>query len=227
MMVCVERCASPSDEEKEGPEFFLRVNGNTVDTAYIGSLYADPGAMMLDRSFELVRGSDDNIQAEGSVRTDAEGTFTISYSGFAPPGTELAPVTRTVHVVPNTVAYLNGVYDATCICTMDDSTHSHVASAESYSSVVSPSAQKGCFELSMVDIGPGYMTTRACVTGNSIDLSYYDPDIDFRSTCKGVVAPSHDAFTVTSIAYQYSPLVTSTCVSQFKRRLTVNASKIR
>lgn len=95
------------------PEITLK--GKAVDTIGIGHSYVDSGAVATDEEDGNLTSS---ITVTGSVDTSTEGAYTLTYSVTDSEG-ESASVTRTVHVVDNTISLgtLNcpAVFDCTTV----------------------------------------------------------------------------------------------------------------
>ncbi len=127
------------------------INGNFLDSAYVGGTYTDPGATATDNK-------DGNITSQiavtGTVSTSVAATYTITYNVSDQAGNKAITKYRfvTVKVPPVTVA---GNYTIACTCaTLDPGTSPPVYANSTYTAfaTVSPT-NNSVFSLSALRIG--------------------------------------------------------------------------
>jgi hypothetical protein len=221
-----------SDERSQNVPLRLRLIGDSIDTAYVSTRYRDKGA--------VVYGPSDNtgnwigmaitpveayvkIRTTGEVSTRVPGTYTIGYSATDTTGVELTPVTRTVHVVENPSAFLNGLYDVTYTTTATEGS-TKTTTAGTYTAMVENTDERNRFQINALKIGPQFVFGRCALVGNKVEIDFYHQDFDYRTSGTGTLSAAKSTFTLQNAAYQYSPRITYSIKTVFKKRLAMIAS---
>src|SRR5690606_8901008 len=93
------------------------VSGHTWHPGNSTSDYPDPGVQVLEVIDRRWRCSDLPVEITGNVNNKSEGMYVLNYTAKDNDGNKSATVSRTVHVVENSAAFLNGDYSVTCTCT--------------------------------------------------------------------------------------------------------------
>ncbi|MBA3681365.1 MAG: DUF5011 domain-containing protein [Bacteroidetes bacterium] len=214
----------PEEMKEEVIRPAIILNGNKMDTAYLYTTYIDPGAKFFednkngwinDRDFIPV------TDISGTVKTNLPGTCYLNYNAKDSSGKPLATVTRTVHVVENRTAFLNGNYDVTCTCTSVAGPISTTTS-QNYTASVWPNPDKDHFDLIPLNIGVQRVATNASLKGNFINIGYWSPDYDQSSSSSGTLSATKNTFTIDSKFHRFTPRVTYTCRNVYTKQLVLN-----
>ena len=177
--------------------------------------YADKGA--------IIRGDNGQrtcqpVEATGTVNNRMLGTYYIQYNASDAAGNKAAAVTRTVHVVNNPAAGLNGSYDVACSCTAAISgSPGPLITTGHYTAMVSLYPGKGCFELSALNIGPERVIPFTSLHGSMIDISYFSVD-GASGNATGTLSPANNTFTIESRFYTYFPRVAYKCKNLYTKQ---------
>src|SRR5688572_29078772 len=115
VVLCENESLKNSDYKIRPVTPVITINGRAMDTAYLFADYQDQGAeYILDRDgrtdcydYKMV------TEKSGTVNTRVCGTYFITYYAEDTLGNPIPPKTRTVEVVENKAAFLNGAYDVT------------------------------------------------------------------------------------------------------------------
>lgn len=192
------------------------INGNKLDTAYLNSSYDDRGA-------SLEKSSCVKINASGNVNTAITGVYYVDYDYTDTAGNMAATVTRTVHVVENKCAFLNGGYNVVCTCVaVVAGLPNPTITTTNYTATVAPAIDNNCFELSSMKIGSGYVVPfpPPSINGNSITVGFWDRDcIPGSCSTTGTLSATKNTFTLESVAYQFSPAIRYMCKNVYTKQL--------
>ncbi len=200
------------------------IQGNPIDTAYLYTAYTDPGAKFFEDNHDRWINDGDFIpvtDVTGKVETNLPGTFYLKYNAKDSKGKALATVTRTVHVVENATAFLNGNYDVACTCTSVAGPISTTTS-QNYTASVWPNPAKNYFDLMFLNIGMEKIVPATYLNGNSINVNYWSPDYDQISSASGTLSATKNTFTIDTKFYRFTPRVTYTCRNVYTKQLVVN-----
>lgn len=194
----------------------INLQGKINDTACQHSIYRDPGATVLDKKNGWLSCADDIVlQTQGEVNTTLTGSYLLTYSAVDSAGNFAATVSRTVHVVENNAAFLNGVYNVVCTCTtIADKSAGAIITTDQFIAAISTGAVNSRFELSALRVGPLNVISSPYLSGNSIYAAYYISPADFQqggSSAIGSLSPTKDTFTIETIAHKWAPSVTYIC----------------
>lgn len=211
----------------------LHLNGESIDTAYLYTKYADPGVKLLDeKAGDLFIYTEGIVETHGEVNTRLPGTYTITYSARDAAGNAAIALTRTVNVVENSTTFLNGNYTVACTCTIlpqGSSTPSMVSST--YTAAVLSSPRRDQFQISRLNLGPVNVMPGAHLNGSSIDLDYYDRELNYtdgsEKIYKNVLSPSKTSFTIETSVMPWSPLVTYHCINIYSKNLSIQAQVVQ
>ncbi len=193
----------------------LVINGNKTDTAYLNSNYNDRGA-------SLQKSGCVKINVSGNVNTAIAGVYYVDYDYTDTAGNVAATVTRTVHVVENKCAFLNGGYNVVCTCiAVVAGAPNPTITTTNYTATVAPAMDNNCFELSWMKVGSGYVVpSPPSFCGNSITVNFWDRDcIPGSCSTSGTLSVSKTTFTIESLAYQFSPAVRFMCKNVYTKQL--------
>lgn len=207
---------------KKIPTIILK--GNIIDTAYLYTTYMDPGAIFFeDNNTEFLNDGDfiKVTDVSGTVKTNLPGTFYLKYNAKNSEGKPLATVTRTVHVVENRTAFLNGNYDVTCTCKAAAGPIS-TNTSQNYTASIWPNPGKDHFDLVALNIGVETITTSASLNGNAISIGYWSPDYDQSSSASGTLSATRNTFTIDTKFHRFTPRVTYTCRNVYTKQLVLN-----
>ncbi len=192
------------------------INGNKLDTAYLFSSYDDRGAF-------LEKNPCATVQVTGTVNTAVKGTYYVDYDYTDDAGHKAATVTRTVQVVENKCAFLNGGYNVVCTCVaVVAGAPNPTITTTNYTATVAPAMEDNCFELSSMKIGSGYVVPfpPPSVNGNSITVGFWDRDcIPGSCSTTGTLSATKNTFTIESVAYQFSPAIRYMCKNVYTKQL--------
>jgi hypothetical protein len=195
----------------------IMLEGNIVDTAYQHTIYIDGGARINEWD-RVPNCAFRKAYATGTVNPEVLGTYFIDYDGEDAAGNSLTTITRTVHVVENNVAFLNGIYNVTCTCkTVGDT----VVTLNNYIAVVSSGSINNSFSLDKLEIGTDFRKPRSLyLKGSTIELLHKSCDFDLAGTLYGKLAASKNSFTLESTAPEFDLngkyIAKYQCVNVFK-----------
>jgi hypothetical protein len=200
------------------------LRGEKNDTAYLFSFYRDPGASIFEYKDSVANCYDYSLVSDvtGTVDTRLPGKYLITYNATNSVGKALAAVTRTVHVVENKAGFLNGNYLVVCTCTAVPSASSvPILSTTQYTASVNSSSVNSQFEISKLKVGPIYVVPHApTLDGNSIHLGFYHPDfLNGNDELSGILSAAKNTFTISSMVYQYTPVIRYTCNNVYSKQL--------
>ena len=99
-------CDTPTDNSENTPPVIALIGSASVDV-FINTTFTEPGANATDTEDcrTLVQAACNNalhLTATGTVNTSVLGTYTITYNATDSQNLAAVPVSRTVHVLPNT-----------------------------------------------------------------------------------------------------------------------------
>lgn len=196
--------------ENKKPTFkavpILSLNGKNHDTTYLYAEYSDPGAYYLERDEMAPSCSDTKLVTDvrGHVNTHVLGSYCLSYHAYDNSGKELAPATRTVVVVENKLAYLNGNYQVVYTGTVTSlTTRSSSTTTGSFTTQVKTASRGNCFNVMSLFTGTEHLNVDACVLRDSVELGFWSPDYA-RIETRGKLSPSRTSFTIETVVYPYA-----------------------
>jgi hypothetical protein len=191
----------------------IRLLGNAYDTAYLHSEYSDPSVSVIDEYAGRTNCIENmHIEIKGEVDTRFPGNYILAYTAKDDEGNEAGPVTRTVTVVENKAAFLNGGYSVTTTYTaVMRGTNTPTIGTDSYSATVMPFNRQNNFDLSVLKIGPEFVKPSTAVVGNVIEVSFFNPLFHYNCPSTGTLSPAKDSFTIETTAYQWNPPVNYKC----------------
>ncbi|MDP1800472.1 MAG: DUF5011 domain-containing protein [Bacteroidota bacterium] len=208
-------CEQPEIPTKIIPPVIV-LNGNKIDTAYLNSSYDDRGAI-------IEKSGNASVNVTGSVNTALSGIYYVDYDYTDTSGNTAATVTRTVHVVENKCAFLNGGYDVVCTCiAIVTGAPNATITTTNYTANVAGAMDNNSFELSSMKIGSGYVVPfpAPSINGNSITVNFWDRDcIPGSCSTTGTLSVTKNTFTIESLAYQFSPAVRYRCKNVYTKQL--------
>ncbi len=200
------------------------IQGNPIDTAYLYTTYNDPGANYFEDNNDRWVNDGDFIKVtdvSGVVDTKLPGTCYLKYNAKNSEGKTLATVTRTIHVIENPTAFLNGNYNVACTCTTTAGPIS-TSSSQNYTASVWPNPGKNYFDLMFLNIGAEKIVPITSLSGNSITIHHWSPDYDNSSSASGTLSATKNSFTIDTKFHRYTPRVTYTCRNIYTRQLVLN-----
>lgn len=211
----------------------LQFNGAAHDTAFLFTRYTDPGVKLMDeKAGDLFIYREGRVETDGEVNTRLPGTYTITYSARDAAGNAAIALTRTVNVVENSTAFLNGNYTVACTCSIlpqGSSTPSIVSST--YTAAILSSPRRDQFQISRLNLGPVNVMPGAHLNGSSIHLEYYDRELNYtdgsEKVYKNELSPSKNSFTLETGVMPWSPLVTYHCKNVYTKQIHVLSSELK
>lgn len=179
-----------------------------IDTAYLNTQYNSETV-----GVEPCEG----VIVTGKVNTSKSGTYYLDYDYTDKFGNISATVTRTVYVMENPAAFLNGTYSAVCTCSiLKDNSATLVTTAsvttKNYTASVSTSPVRDCFELVNLNIGSSNVIPITSLNGNSIKVNYYR---NGGSSGSGTLSPAKNSFTIESVVNE--PTIKYLCKNIFTK----------
>lgn len=219
-------CSYPDFSEASAVKFqdtvqpIVTVNGNTVDTAYLYTPYHDGGGRLFDDKDGILNCNDHTLitKSEGEVNTNVPGTYYLKYSATDSLGNTIGSATRTVHVVENSINFINGSYNVSCTCTAVSPSVKTIETVESYTTLVIPENENNRFNIGSLEIGREKIVASALKTGTVLNAHCFSADyhvIEFS----GTLDAAKNTFTIESTVYPYSPRVTYKCRNVFTKAL--------
>ena len=214
------RCEKETNTDV-APEIFI---GEKTDTAFLNTSYVAAPVEMLGYG-ECVP-----VEITGRVNTAVVGTYYLDYDYTDTKGNKSATVTRTVHVVENRAALLNGNYNAVCTCTAVSADITKGASkptitTSNYTAAVSSYTLNDHFNLVPLKIGSEYVVPFATLHGNSISAGFYHRNFVVGDNSSGTLSPEKNTFTIETTNYQMSPPIKYHCKNVFTKQVTEIAKK--
>jgi hypothetical protein len=181
-----------------------------IDTVYLNTYYQPPSADFIKN------GRCSFAEISGEVNTAVAGTYYVDYDGHDDSGNRAATVTRTVHVVENSAAFLNGLYNVDCTCTARSAAGSTLTT-DNYIASVGSGTTNNYFSISQVRIGNEYvMPVTSLKNNNLINVSYFHCDYNYNSSAWGILSADKRTFTIESSFSQWTSGVTFECKSVFR-----------
>ncbi|PBQ32796.1 hypothetical protein CNR22_13765 [Sphingobacteriaceae bacterium] len=199
MAVSCMGCEYESAKPDSAPVIYI---SKIVDTAYLNTFYNSETVEV-----EPCEG----VTVTGKVNTSKIGTYYLDHDYTDKFGNKSVTVTRTVHVVENSAAFLNGPYRAVCTCTTVKASESSVA-AENYTAYISPSPLKNHFELVNLKIGPDFVIPITSLQRDKIQVEYYRHQ---GGTSSGTVSLAKNSFTIESEVNGNFPVTKYRCKNVF------------
>jgi|GEM_PF-1448570 len=187
--------------------------------------YGDPGAAVLETAGDELRCSDIPVVVSGRVNNKFPGTYVLHYYAKDSAGNEAAAISRTVHVVENGAAFLNGNYNVACSCTTTPagSSNSTIRSSNYTSTAIASNALNNHFVLSALRIGPEDLMPTIRLNGTSLSSDYFSPaDYNYNSTLSGTLSVTKNAFIIESKVQTWSPLITYRCKNTYLKNKDEN-----
>lgn len=202
------------------PELFLL--GQESDSVFLFRSYNDPGLAYRHKGSEdYTKLLPHEFETTGFVDTRIPGSYTLRYR-ILQSSNRGADFTRTVVVRENSTNFLNGHYQVSCTCTLiPNASGQPTISANSYTAIVMPGEENNTFELSNLYIGPVYVSTKATLTEDSIQLGYFSPyyhQMAFYSA-KGRYSRAKPGFSLHSVVQPFYPRTTFYCENHFTRKV--------
>lgn len=220
----VVSCENDENEETHRSEKkpVIQLQGKAIDTAFLYTNYHDPGASVFEDKDGRVDCNDYILvsDVENSLNNRLPGTYYIHYNAKDSMGKKLAAVTRTVHMVENSTAFLNGNYDVVCTCTAIAASSGPTLSTESYTAVAVPQGEKDCFELFTLKIGYEKVVSSVHLMGTKLEAGFFSTDYA-RVATSGTLSPSKNSFTIESTSYPFSPAITYSCKNVYTKHLLI------
>jgi hypothetical protein len=180
--------------------------------------YEDKGVAVLEQIRGQLLCTDIPTKVEGIVNTKTPGTYYLHYTATDTAGNKSAVVTRTVHVLENPLAFLNGNYDVVCTTTLvTGASLKDWISTNTYTAVVYPKCERGCFELVTLNIGPERVIPATSLDGHSIQVSYFGPEY-VNSSATGTLSASKNSFAIESTFCAYSAGASYLCKNVYTKR---------
>ncbi|WP_317899867.1 immunoglobulin-like domain-containing protein [Aurantibacillus circumpalustris] len=178
----------------------LSTNGASGYTWHPGnstSNYPDPGAQVLDEINGQMRCTDLPLEVTGVVNNKFPGRYVLYYNVKDLAGNKAATVSRTVHVLENSAAFLNGDYSVTCNCTVTtNNANTPTVTTSSYTAAVVTSAKvNNQFKVTSLKTGPEYIVPSITLVGNSLDVFYYTRNYNSKVTTTAL-SPDKSSFSV-------------------------------
>jgi len=183
--------------------------GEKTDTAYLNTVYKDPGSEAVDGLEGCL-----TVEITGKVNTAVPGTCYLDYDYTDAAGNIAATMTRTVHVMENSASFLNGPYNVVCTCTTMLGPAKPTVASDNYTAMVSSYPANNRFELVQLKIGPQYVIPITSLNGNLINVSSYRHG---KSLGSGTLSPTKDTFIIESTFNETSPGITYVCRNVFTK----------
>jgi hypothetical protein len=201
----------------------IRLNGLPIDTAFLHTRYHDKSVSLLDEINGELRCVDEGTQlkTEGYVDTRIAGTYTLSYTGHDNAGNISPTLTRTVHVVQNSIAFLTGDYNVTYTCTaFTRGVESSTVSTGTYKATLIPGQQNGYFELISVNTGALFKAVdRGYLEGNKMMVDYWDSDFA-KTEASGYISADKNSFTIEATTFMYTYLYYK-CTNVYTKQVVI------
>jgi hypothetical protein len=186
----------------------ITLNGNKNDTTYLGIVYVDAGASVIDNK-------DGNISpwlvVSGVVNNTLTGTYMINYYAKDSANNQ-AQVTRTVSVL-NTTSFLDGNYNVANSCTAQISLANPTITTSNYTAtVIASNSIAASFTLSSLNIGPVSVAVPHASYSNGEFSIYYNAIGYTGSAGTGTLSVAKNSFTIETLTYdQMYPSRTYKC----------------
>ena len=180
--------------------------------------YPDPGASVVDVIDGQLRCTDIPLTKTGAVNNKFPGTYILYYNAEDDAGNKAATVSRTVHVVQNSAAFLNGDYSIVTSYTATTKGFAQpTVSTSNYTANLSTSEKaNNCLNLSALKIGTEYVAAKVHVMNDSFELSYYSPNFNTRFRV-GSVSRANKTFTIETHDYHWDGSTIYTCKHVFTK----------
>lgn len=207
----------PEETVVHKPVPYIRMDGPPHETIYQNTLYSDPGAEVMDVVNGEIRCSGIFLKSSGNLNIHVPGIYLMEYKAEDSQGNVLPVVTRTIQVVVNDAAFLNGIYNVACSCTAVIGSSPALITTEDYIAAVSSGSKNREFELNKLKIGPVDIIPSTRLNEDRIEVSYFYEDIDIvRSQASGTLSPSKNTFTIESHAVKTYPYKNYHCINVFR-----------
>lgn len=190
------------------PEIFVR---EKTDTAFLNTVYVPGYVEVIDEN------GCTEIKPAGKINTSVAGAYYLDYDYTDAKGNRAATVTKTVHVVENRAAFLNGNYKAICTCTalpadIGGSSFNPTITTTNYTAAISTYTLNNHFQLIPLKIGFEYLTPLTSLIGNSITARFYHRNFVVGSgISSGTLSPLKNTFTLETTNYQITPAIKYNC----------------
>lgn len=242
LLSCREDISKVSQQPVDSIPPVINLRGNKIDTAYLQissttliangvsgytwlpgnstANYVDAGVTVLEEIDGQLRCSDIPVEITGTVNNKFPGTYILYYSARDASGNKAAGLSRTVHVVENGAAFLNGNYNVACSCTavIASSPDPTITTANYTASAVMSGRINNSFSLSALKIGPECVIASTFLNGNTIDVGFYGPEYANSST-SGTLSVTKNAFIIESKVQMWSPPITYSCKNIYVRSM--------
>jgi hypothetical protein len=209
------------------PSAIINIEGKKNDTAYLYATYKDLGASVFEDIDGIANCNEFRLVSDitGSVNTKLPGTYFIHYNAKDASGKSLPTATRTVNVVNNSAAFLNGSYNVACTCTeVSSGLHKPTVTANYYTALVTTGSANNSFELAPLNIGlEKIIPYNTFLNDRFIEVNYFSPEYA-SCNASGTLSPTKNSFTIESIAYPYSRKIIYTCKNVYTKRLVLIAN---
>jgi len=193
------------------------------DTAYLYTSYYPNDVKVLDENNGKLRCNGNPVRVSGELNLNLVGVYLLHYDVTDESGNEAATVTRTVHVVENKTAFMNGWYDVACTCTVvnrDSKTQTVTTSA--YKAQISSEPVNWYFKIISLKIGKDHVTISTRLCDSVFDAGFFSPDYDIHSHGTGTLSASKNSFSIESVAYHYSGMIYR-CNNIYKKKLVMKS----
>ena len=173
------------------------------DTVCLTTSYEEPGAEVYDKRRNYL-----NIKANvtGTVNTNLAGTYLLNYDYTNADGKKAVTMTRTVDVIENSTAFLNGIYNVACTCTLiAKGTRKATLTTSNYIANITPASKDNGCNINEMKVGDINVKPFTFLKSNFIEVSFFSRDLHPISISSGTLAASKKTFTIESEAVRLYP----------------------
>jgi hypothetical protein len=196
-----------------------------VDTAYLYTIYNANDVRVLDNSKGNVRCNGTPLKVSGDLNINLAGTYYLHYDATDESGNAAATVTRTVHVVENRSAFLNGSYDVACSCTTTSTgTNTQTINSVTFQAEVYSEPVNGFFKIISVFVGRDHVAVSTRLYDSLFDIGFLNPDYHNGSRGTGTLSTDKNSFLIETVAYNFLGEVFK-CSSNYRRKLIIRKEK--
>lgn len=192
-----------------------------IDTAYLYTSYNPQDVRVIEPDANRSSCNANRVNVSGYVNINLPGTYFLEYDVSDNSGNSAATVTRTVHVVENKSAYLNGSYDAVSSCTcVNTSAGSRTVTESSYQADITSEPVNRYFKLISLNIGNDHVALSTRLHDSVFEAGFFNPDYHFKSGGTGTVSSGGNKILIETIAYHYSGFIFN-CKNVYHKKLVI------